>query len=65
MNIRQTIKSEDVFHREWNLRFIQRLTKRAGDLGYAPRFLAFFVALGFFRFDGESPLPPQAPNASR
>ena len=27
--------------------------------GYAPRFQAFFSALGFFRFDGEShPTPP-------
>jgi hypothetical protein len=26
---------------------------------YAPRFLSFFVALGFLRFDGESrPAPP-------
>jgi hypothetical protein len=30
------------------------LTMRAADGGYAPRFLAFFVALSFFRFDGES-----------
>jgi len=41
------------------------LTKRAADGGYAPRFLAFFVALSFFRFDGESPLPPTAANADR
>ena len=41
------------------------LTKRAADLGYAPRFLGMFLALGFFRFDGESTLPPQAANASR
>jgi hypothetical protein len=27
---------------------------RAGDLGYAPRFLAIFAALSFSRFDGES-----------
>jgi hypothetical protein len=26
---------------------------------------AFFVALSFFRFDGESMLPPQAGNANR
>ena len=30
------------------------------DLGYAPRFQAFCVASGFFRFDSESTLPPQA-----
>ena len=38
---------------------------RAPDLGYAPRFLSIFLALGFSRFDGESTLPPQAGNASR
>ena len=42
-----------------------RLTKRAPDLGYAPRFLAFFVALGFSRFQAKSTLPPQAGNARR
>src|SRR3990172_6421085 len=42
-----------------------RLTMRAPDLGYAPRFLGIFLALGFSRFDGESTLPPQAGNASR
>jgi hypothetical protein len=40
-------------------------TQRAPDLGYAPRFLAFAVASSFFRFEGESTLPPQAGNASR
>ena len=39
--------------------------RRAADLGYAPRFLALFVALSFFRFGGESTLPPQAGNARR
>ena len=43
----------------------RRLTKRAADGGYAARFLAFFVALGFSRFDGESTLPPTAANADR
>ena len=38
---------------------------RAADLRYAPRFLAFFAALCFSRFGGESTLPPQAVNASR
>ena len=38
---------------------------RAADLGYAPRFQAFFVASSFLRFDGESTLPPQAANANR
>jgi hypothetical protein len=38
---------------------------RAADLGYAPRFLSFFLAWAFHRFDGESTLPPQAANASR
>ena len=41
------------------------LTQRAADGGYAARFLGFFLALGFFRFDGESTLPPTAANASR
>ena len=41
------------------------LTQRAPDLGYAPRFSSFFVALSLFRFVGESTLPPQAGNASR
>jgi hypothetical protein len=42
-----------------------RPTMRAPDLGYAPRFLSIFVALGFSRFEGESALPPQAGNAHR
>ena len=42
-----------------------RPTQRAPDLGYAPRVLGVFLALGFFRFEGESTLPPQAGNASR
>jgi hypothetical protein len=42
-----------------------RLTMRAADLGYAPRFLSVLVASGFSRFGGESTLPPQAANASR
>ena len=37
----------------------------AADLGYAPRFLGIDLALGAFRFDGESTLPPQASNAGR
>jgi hypothetical protein len=37
---------------------------RAADLWYAPRFQAFFAALSFLRFGGESTLPPQAANAS-
>jgi hypothetical protein len=41
------------------------LTQRAPDLGYAPRFLGIFLALGLSRFEGESTLPPQAGNASR
>ena len=36
------------------------LTMRAPDLGYAPRFLSFFLAWAGFRFAGESTLPPQA-----
>jgi hypothetical protein len=43
----------------------RRLTQRAADGGYAARFLAFFMALGFSRFDGESTLLPTAANASR
>jgi len=38
---------------------------RAADLGYAPRFLSFCVALSLSRFGGESPLPPQAANVNR
>jgi len=38
---------------------------RAPDLGYAPRFLSFFLACAESRFDGESTLPPQAGNADR
>ena len=38
---------------------------RAADGGYAPRFLGFFLASSFFRFDGESTLPPTAANAHR
>jgi hypothetical protein len=33
--------------------------------GWAARFLTFFVALGFRRFDSESTLLPTAANASR
>ena len=43
----------------------RRLTMRAPDLGYAPRFLSFFLALAESRFESESTLPPQAGNASR
>ena len=43
----------------------RRPTPRAADLGYAPRFLGIFLALGVLRFDGESTLPPQAGNANR
>lgn len=42
-----------------------RLTQRAADLGYAPRYFATCLAFGFSRFDGMSTLPPQAANASR
>ena len=41
------------------------LTQRAADGGYAARFLGIFLALGFSRFDKESPLPPTAANADR
>lgn len=41
------------------------LTPRAADGGYAPRFLAFFVAFGFLRFGGEATLRPTAANADR
>ena len=37
---------------------------RAADGGYAPRFFGIFLALSFFRFDGESTLPPTAANAN-
>jgi hypothetical protein len=42
-----------------------RPTQRAADGGYAARFLSLFLALSFFRFDGESTLPPTAANADR
>jgi hypothetical protein len=42
-----------------------RLTMRAADGGWAARFLAFFVALVFIRFDSESKPTPTAANASR
>jgi hypothetical protein len=32
--------------------------RRALDGWYAPRFLAFFVALSLLRFDGEFTFPP-------
>jgi hypothetical protein len=32
----------------------KRLTMRAADGGWAARFLSVFVALDFFRFEGES-----------
>jgi hypothetical protein len=38
--------------------------QRATDGVYAPRFLRIFSALGFFRFEGESTLPPIVANAS-
>ena len=47
------------------IRFNPRLTQRAADLGYAPRYLGICLAWSFSRFDGESTLPPQAANASR
>ena len=37
---------------------VLRLTQRAAEGGYAPRFLSLFVALSFFRLDGESMLAP-------
>ena len=43
----------------------ERPTQRAADGGYAARFLNVFLALGFFRFEGESILPSTAANASR
>jgi len=42
-----------------------RLTQRAADLGYAPRYFDICLALSFSRFGGESTLPPQAANANR
>jgi len=42
-----------------------RPTMRAADGGWAPRFLAFFVALCFSRFDSPSTPAPTAANASR
>ena len=43
---------------------LQDASRRAADLGYAPRFLSFCVALSFSRFGGEAPLLPQAGNTS-
>lgn len=39
-----------------NLAQQNRLTQRAADGGYAPRFLSIFLAWSLFRFDRESPL---------
>ena len=47
------------------LRAKARLTIRAADGGYAARFLSICLAFGFFRFGGESTLPPTAANANR
>ena len=41
------------------------LTKRAADKWDSPRFLGLWLALGFFRFEGESALRPLAANANR
>ena len=41
------------------------LTKRAADKWDSPRFLGLWLALGFFRFEGESALHPLAANAGR
>ena len=43
----------------------RRPTPRAADLGYATRYFGIYLAWSYFRFDGESTLPPQAANASR
>ena len=43
----------------------KRLTMRAPDLGYAPRFFGIFLASAVSRFEGESALLPQAGNAHR
>jgi len=40
-------------------------TQRAATWGTRRVILAFLAAFGFFRFGGESTLPPQAANASR
>ena len=42
-----------------------RPTQRAADGGYAARFWGIFLASGFSRFEGESPLLPTAANADR
>ena len=41
------------------------LTKRAADKWDSPRFLGLWLAVGFFRFEGESALRPLAANAGR
>ena len=41
------------------------LTKRAADKWDSPRFSGLWLALGFFRFEGESALRPLAANANR
>ena len=41
------------------------LTKRAADKWDSPRFLGLWLALDFFRFEGESALHPLAANAGR
>jgi hypothetical protein len=42
-----------------------RLTMRTVDNWESARFLGVFLALGFFRFDGESTLRRVATNADR
>ena len=56
-----------LYQKIFNNNFLSKsgLTPRAADLGYAPRFQAFFVASSVSRFGSESTLPPQAANASR
>jgi hypothetical protein len=46
------------------LRSISPLTKHI-RLGVRAAFFSLFRGFEFFRFGGESPLPPQAPNAHR
>jgi hypothetical protein len=43
-----------------------RPTKRAGDLGYAPRYFGFFRVFGLFSVSRATPPShPKSPNASR
>ena len=54
----------DTFRFESKYQTDNGLTQCAADDGYAARFLSLFVALSFFRFDGESRPAHQYPEGA-